>query len=49
MKMLGGLVKPTSGFIEINTGNGDFININDHPLELYKKFGFLIDIPAFYG
>lgn len=49
MKMLGGLVKPTSGSIEINIGNGDFINLRENPSELYKRFGFLIDIPSFYG
>ncbi len=49
MKMLGRLVKPSAGIIEINIGNGKFVNIDDYPMELYKHFGFLLDIPAFYG
>ena len=49
MKMLGGLINPTQGKIEINVGNGKFINTVDAPHEIYKNFGFLIDIPAFYN
>lgn len=49
MKMLGGLVTPTLGHIEVGTENGEFIDIKEVPAELYKRFGFLIDIPAFYG
>ena len=49
MKILGGLVKPTLGNIEVNIGNGKFIDTREVPTELYKRFGFLIDIPAFYG
>ncbi|MFX0072824.1 MAG: ABC transporter ATP-binding protein [Candidatus Hermodarchaeota archaeon] len=49
MKILGGLVKPTTGRIEVSKGNGKFVNTREVPEELYKRFGFLIDIPAFYG
>ncbi|MFX1500433.1 MAG: ABC transporter ATP-binding protein [Promethearchaeota archaeon] len=48
MKMLGNLVKPTSGIIEISDGKGNLINTIDYPNEIYQKFGFLIDLPAFY-
>jgi len=49
MKMIGSLVKPTSGIIEISNGNGSLINTRDFPNEVYQRFGFLIDLPAFYG
>jgi len=49
MKMIASLVKPTSGIIEILTDNGSLINTRDFPNEVYQKFGFLIDLPAFYG
>ncbi len=49
MKMIGGLIKPTSGIIEISDGNGNLINTRDFPNEVYQRFGFLIDLPAFYG
>ncbi len=49
MKMLGGLIKPTSGQIEITNGNGSLAKAREVPSELYRRFGFLIDIPAFYG
>ncbi len=49
MKMLGGLIKPTSGKIEIYNHNGDLIDIKKKPADLFKQIGFLIDLPAFYG
>ncbi len=49
IKLLGGLVKPTLGNIEVSIGNGNFVDTRELPEELYKRFGFLIDIPAFYG
>ena len=49
MKMLGGLVKPSSGTIKINSGDGIYSSYNEIPIEIYRRFGFLIDIPAFYG
>ncbi len=49
MKMLGGLIKPTSGQIEIYSGNDTLVNMKEVPSELYRRFGFLIDIPSFYG
>jgi len=49
MKMLGGLIKPTSGKIEINNRTGIMIDIRKKPADLFKQVGFLIDLPAFYG
>ncbi|MFX1575350.1 MAG: ABC transporter ATP-binding protein [Promethearchaeota archaeon] len=49
MKMLGGLIKPTSGKIEIYNHNGYLIDTIKKPADLFKLIGFLIDLPAFYG
>ncbi len=49
MKMLGGLIKPTSGKIEIHNRNEEIIDIKKNPANLFKQIGFLIDLPAFYG
>ncbi|MFX1313822.1 MAG: ABC transporter ATP-binding protein, partial [Promethearchaeota archaeon] len=48
MKMMGGLVKPTSGKIEIYNYNENLGDTIKNPANLFKKIGFLIDLPAFY-